>query len=255
MTREEFERLLSDWLDEPLRADLHDLMESACAQSPELVALRDAWRKSHAITRETPAALQNVDWREQRLGIRSAIDAEIGAVMDPGARELEDLVSLAMPTLGIDWSAQRAQIAARLDEHVAQVLQPGPLDNVLAETDPADVNWRSERTRIAALTTRRLRLRRWTGFAAGISAAAAVVAFFMMRAPVAVTPSADADFGSVVVVDAPQVQPDAGDADAMFAVSAPDGVDLAALDPVEEPEESMDLYFSIEPALTLVAGS
>lgn len=258
MTREEFERLLSDWLDEPLRADLYGLVESACAESPELANLREAWRVSHAITRETPAELRNVDWRAQRERISATIDGEIAAIMSPGKRELEDLVELAMPTLGIDWKRQRAQITARLDAHIAQELRPGALDNVLRETDPAEVNWRAERARIAAATTRatrRLRLLRWSGFAAGVTAAAAAVGFFMLR-PSPPVPGQPADDGlaAFVSIDAPVAQTaDESAAAAICAVTAPEGSDIAATGR-DEPEESSELYFSIEPVLTLAAG-
>jgi hypothetical protein len=259
MTREEFERLLSDWLDEPLRADLYGLVESACAASPELVELREAWRKSHAITRDTPPALREVDWRAQRDSIRSTIDGEIGAAMAQGKRELEDLVELALPTLGIDWKKQREQIAARLDAHIAQELRPGALDNVLRETDPAEVNWRQERARIAAATTqatRRLRMLRWSGFAAGISAAAAVQAIFLIRPPaVELTPEVPG-FSATLVVEAPRPsQPDETAGAASFAVTAPDDLDVAAIDSTEDSDTSSDLYFSMEPALTVAAGS
>lgn len=259
MTREEFERLLSDWLDEPLRADLHELMESACVQSPDLIVLREAWRKSHAITRESPAQLYDVDWRAQRARVQAAIDAEIGAIMDPGARELEDLVSLAMPTLGVDWAAQRAKISARLDDHVAHELRPGPLDNVLAETDPADVNWRSERARIAAATTRatrRLRMLRWTGLATTITAAAAAIALFFVR-PADETGSATVDeaIAAVTIVDASGVVADATTEAVTLAISAPEDFEIAAADGADEAEDSSDLYFAIEPAPILAAGS
>ncbi|MBI5863891.1 MAG: hypothetical protein HZB38_05180 [Planctomycetes bacterium] len=173
MNRAEFERLLSDWLDEPLRADLFALIERAGKQSPELAALRDQWRRVHALTRDDPKPLASVDWATRPAAIRAAIDADIEKAMQRG--ELDSVLALGGRSLNaVDWKGQRERIGAAIEAAVHDELRPGRLDEVLAAAASPAVDWQEQQVAVRRTLAARRRLRIF-GFAAGITAAAAAI--------------------------------------------------------------------------------
>lgn len=180
MIRDEFERLLSDWLDEPLRADLREVIENAAADNPELAAIRDAWRRVHGLTWDKPIALSQIDWERSALGIAAKIDAEIAN--SDKSDELNSILKLAIAPveLSVDWMRFSTRVSDAIDASVDAEIAPGPLDGAL-RSSPAGVAWKQERERIAAAThtidlerPKRVRTIRLVGWTTGLAAAASI---------------------------------------------------------------------------------
>jgi len=75
MTREDFEQLVSQWLDQPERQDLRAEVERAAAASPALKSLLDEWIRLDRLIRapEHPAA--GLDWKLFQREISDGIGA------------------------------------------------------------------------------------------------------------------------------------------------------------------------------------
>lgn len=110
MTRDEFEFLLSQWLDEPGRTDLGAAVVDAVAAAPDLAAVRDEWVRFDRATRGMIAPVAAIDWNRQAEHIRTALRGEAAAT-EPADTRLDALLgSLAQPP--VDWDKLRGRIAS-----------------------------------------------------------------------------------------------------------------------------------------------
>lgn len=264
MIRDEFERLLSDWLDEPLRADLREIIENAAADNPELAAIRDDWRRVHALAWDKPIELLRIDWEQSVRDIAARIDADVSHAEK--ADGLDSILKLAIAPveLSVNWRRFAARIGEAVDASVAAELAPGNLDDALRHS-PAGISWRQERERIAAATRtiertapKRARTIRILGWTSGLAAAAAIGWLFIR----AMEPKADTGPSTIVRDASPEpaafaeVAVDLQDQSALVDEAS---VTVAVADPDIEFTESHayqdqvaasadDFYFSISPA-------
>ncbi len=108
MRRDEFEQLVSAWLDEPERLDLRERIEAAVAAHPAYAALLAEWRAFDEKLRAQAPAPGAIDWRRVEQRVSGAIDRD-----DSAEHRLDEL--LAWPTSledRVDWVRQRARIMA-----------------------------------------------------------------------------------------------------------------------------------------------
>lgn len=145
MTRDEFEFLLSQWLDEPERTDLGVSIADAVAAEPDLVIVRDEWMEFDRAMRKAVVRTPQVDWKRQAEHIRTLII--VGEETAGRADTRLDNLLRALPTPAVDWERLRGRIASAA--HGA--------------------GRRRGSYRVA-----------WT---AAVTAAAAVIAFFTLRPP------------------------------------------------------------------------
>lgn len=75
MTRDEFEQLLSDWLD-CRDADAARQLDAAIAARPELARLRDQWLAFETRLRGSLPPMRSVAWDAFRERIAAAIGAD-----------------------------------------------------------------------------------------------------------------------------------------------------------------------------------
>lgn len=151
MERERFEKLLSDWLDEPSDPGLSELM-TATAATPELAEARERAQRLDALLKAAPAALDRVNWRALRARIGSAANAE-NLPMDARIAELTDVVER------VDWTLLRQRISGAVGA-------PGDAPRTLL-----------------------FPLRRWAPLAAGVAAAIGLILVYWPG--VSTAPSAD----------------------------------------------------------------
>lgn len=114
MTRDDFEFLVSQWLDEPARADLTGAIDAAVAATPEFAAIRDSWLGFDRAARSLAGRLPRVDWRRQAGRItesagRAATDAGDAASSEHADARLDALLT-ALPQPPIDWEKLRGRI-------------------------------------------------------------------------------------------------------------------------------------------------
>ncbi|GMU81859.1 MAG: hypothetical protein AMXMBFR47_17300 [Planctomycetota bacterium] len=143
MTRDEFEFLLSQWLDEPDRADLVAAVAEAVAAAPELATVRDEWMQFDRATRKAVVQLPQIDWQRQAEHIRTMLVSGDETAEQTDAR-LDNLLN-ALPSPAVDWERLRGRIAS------------------------------------AAHGTRRGRRSYRAAWTAALTAAAAIVAFIVLR--------------------------------------------------------------------------
>jgi hypothetical protein len=270
MIRDEFERLLSDWLDEPLRADLREIIENAAAENPELSTIRDGWRRVHALTWDKPIELSRLNWEQSARVIAAKIDADAATYAQTS--ELDALLKLAIAPveMRVDWGRFTAHLAKAIDAEVDREIAVGPLDQAL-RAPSAGVAWKRERERIASATQtlkiarpNRARTIRLIGWASGLAAAAAIGWLFIRST----TSTNSADATSIALVSQPSVlmaevmiESNAGlsalDAESVsVAVVAPDEKDDAdGSDALVAADAADDFYFSISAAQAAAGNS
>lgn len=264
MIRDEFERLLSDWLDEPLRADLREIIENAAAGSPDLAAIRDDWRRVHALTWDKPIELLRIDWEQSARSIAARIDADVTHAEK--ADELDSILKLAIAPveLSVDWRRFAARIGEAIDQSVAAELAPSHLDDALRHS-PSGIPWKQERERIALAThtiersrPKRARTIRMASWISGLAAAAAIGWLFIR----ALGPQAGTGSATIVantVIEAPMFAEVAVDSLDQTAIGDGASVTVAVADSDFDYAESHandghvaasadDFYFSISPA-------
>jgi hypothetical protein len=148
MDQEQFEQLVSQWLDEPDRPTLRAAIRDAIAELPARAALRDQYVRLNELLWEALHAVPAVDWVELKQQILAELQR--GAVvvcagdedsLDARLREL-----LPDPERRIDWSAFHKATSGRI-------------------------------AALARRERRQPRLARWvrSGVAGGLAAAAAIV--------------------------------------------------------------------------------
>ena len=136
MTRDEFEQLLSEWLDARGNAGLAARIEAAIEADAELGPVRDQWlRLQERIAGGlNSAASSRVDWARFRLRVSQAVDAELSAIDEQDAAFDATLGRLPNIAGKVDWSLFRGRIAASLEETSASSADPDDarLDTLLA---------------------------------------------------------------------------------------------------------------------------
>lgn len=116
MTRRKFERLLSDWMDEPHNAGLAQALAAAAEADPRLARVRDEWLRLDALLRAYRAENERVDWQHFRQHVGSSVGAaggpadgaSVGEGLDAALRASTDLPE------GVDWPGLRATISRRV---------------------------------------------------------------------------------------------------------------------------------------------
>ncbi len=119
LTRDEFEQLLSDWLDNPHDRDLCERLDAALAADPGLRSLSDQHQTIMSIlaTPELP-----VDWDALRAAIRSAIAAE--AARSHGASDDDALDAALARYRRIDDRVLWPRLQERISTRVAAERRP-----------------------------------------------------------------------------------------------------------------------------------
>ncbi len=264
MIRDEFERLLSDWLDEPLRADLREIIENAAAENPELAAIRDDWRRVHALTWDKPIELFRIDWEQSVRSIAARIDADVSHAEKADGLDSIFKLSIAPVELSVNWRRFAARVGEAIDASVAAELAPSNLDDAL-QLPPAGISWKQERERIAAATHTLARIRpqrartfRRMAWTSGLAAAAAIGWLFIR----AFSPPADTGSNTIVRNAAPEPpvfaevavdsldQTAVGDEASVTVAMAEDDFDVAEgrMNEGQVAASADDFYFSISPA-------
>jgi hypothetical protein len=117
MSLEEFEQLLSEWLDEPQRADLVERMEAAVAESPALSHERQKWL---SIDRAVRAALPSpVGIRHEEFAgrVSTALDAELDEAHE-GNEIAAMLAATATLQSRVDWDRFRERVSGEIGSAV-----------------------------------------------------------------------------------------------------------------------------------------
>lgn len=217
MDRETFERLVSEWLDEPERDELQAAIEAAVAETPTLCRLRDEWLRLDRLVRRGLPAVEGVDWPR----LRRRIDERLGPTFsDAGLDErLRDLTAVAHR---VDWSRLRKRISQAVADAGGK---PGVI---------------------------RFPLRR---VGVGLAIAAAAAAVILMLTPPTRAPFAPAGFAQVRVSSAtraPGLQ-ERGGAFARVIVTAPPGAEdttdvTKPLRPGSGEPQLVEVFLMVEPA-------
>src|SRR5438874_2050043 len=77
MTREEFERALSDWLDDPADPELRARIEAAILTNAEFKTVRAEWVRLNQVVRAGQIELGAVDFEKLGARVRAAVDESI----------------------------------------------------------------------------------------------------------------------------------------------------------------------------------
>lgn len=111
MTRDAFEQLISEWLDDRHDRSLRARLDAAVAAEPRLAAVLDEWQTFDRRLRDGMPVARGIDWAHFRHAVSSAVDAAIAedAALDAALRR--------SPTIdaAIDWSRMRDNISAAID--------------------------------------------------------------------------------------------------------------------------------------------
>jgi hypothetical protein len=116
VNREEFEQLVSRWLDEPQREDLKAAVERAVAGSDELARLRDQWQRLGELIRAAALEPAGVDWQRLRRRILSALRESAAPGVPAVEEESLDRALAMLPAVEprVDWEKLRHRIMARV---------------------------------------------------------------------------------------------------------------------------------------------
>jgi len=111
MTVQEFEQLLSSWLDEPQRQDLAATVEHAAAANPALARLREQYVRLERLARSLPGP--KVDWTRLCQRISAAVDeAGVGEAAEDA--RLDEQLRQLLPEIStrVDWHRLRDRLVA-----------------------------------------------------------------------------------------------------------------------------------------------
>lgn len=111
MKRDDFEQLVSAWLDEPQREDLRRQIEQTAASDPQWARELDEWQRFEALLARRLPDLPALDWSRLQDRVRIAIDADAtGAEQDAAL----DTLLRRPPHLehSVDWPRFRARVVA-----------------------------------------------------------------------------------------------------------------------------------------------
>ena len=106
MQPEQFEQLLSAWLDEPQREDLRQQIEAAVAATPEFGQLRDEWVHLHHLILGQATVSPALDWSrlQQRTSDRVAQEPLAASDLDAALRTATNIEAR------VDWQQLRGRI-------------------------------------------------------------------------------------------------------------------------------------------------
>jgi hypothetical protein len=200
MDREDFEQLVSQWLDQPQDEQLRAAIDAAAVDSPELERLRDEWIRLDQLVRGGADDVERVNW----AGFQKRISAELDTAEAGLDARLRDTTAVESR---VDWPRLRQRISQAIDE--------------------AD-----ERSRVIPFPLRRVVMGLACVGAAAVFVAmvvlapesqtpAAGVAQVQVSQPVAVTPAVESDTGyaRVTVSPLPEPPPDDGAESSRSAVA------------------------------------
>lgn len=176
MKREAFERLVSDWLDDPQSGDLRARLDAAGARDPQFARLREELVRVDALVRAGLAALLPVDWER----LKARICARIAGTPDESTDLDEQLRSLPAIESHVDWLAFQRKVTRAIDQEEV-------------------------RPRVLRLSPWRLTV------AAGVLAAAAAVVLMLVQPPrlqPPTTPQRAPGLARMVILAQPAAQPD-----------------------------------------------
>lgn len=111
MTIEQFERLLSAWLDEPENPACRQAVDVAIAAEPHLAAVRDEWLRMNTILRMNLPQLP-VDWMKLRQRISVAIDRDVQLGSEVDAID-ELLIHATDIGDRVDWARLQGRIGGK----------------------------------------------------------------------------------------------------------------------------------------------
>ncbi len=116
MTHEQFEKLVSDWIDEPGNADAANAVADAVAADPGLARIRDQWLALDGALRAGGTCAARVEWDRFRRRVMDAVhertphdeDANEAARIDAELRASTDLPA------AVDWSRLKGAIVRQV---------------------------------------------------------------------------------------------------------------------------------------------
>ena len=79
MNRDQFQQLVSQWLDQPQNHELRARIEAAAAESPELARLKDEWVALDRLVRRATPTVQALDWERLQQRIAQQVQHEVPA--------------------------------------------------------------------------------------------------------------------------------------------------------------------------------
>ena len=202
MNRDQFQQLVSQWLDQLQNHELRARIETAAAESPELARLKDEWVALDRLVRQATPTVQALDWErlQQRIVQQVQHAAEETAGPEP---QLDDVLrGHTAVERRVDWPRYRRRVTAA----VGAVERPAVI---------------------------RFPLRRVVG-GLGLAAAAAVLALVFLVPPRSPRPTRGFARVRVSSVAEPASREDAGEALARVTVLPPDD---AQDEPGGEPQE------------------
>lgn len=112
MNRDQFQQLVSQWLDQPQNHELRARIEAAAAESPELARLKDEWVALDRLVRQATPTVQALDWErlQQRIVQQVQHAAEETAGPEP---QLDDVLrGHTAVERRVDWPRYRRRVTA-----------------------------------------------------------------------------------------------------------------------------------------------
>lgn len=114
MTRDEFEFLVSQWLDEPNRTDLAAAIVEAVGATPEFEAVRDSWARFDRALHRLAVREPLVNWKRQGQHIAATTGGaalfEPEAAADAADRRIDAMLA-SLPQPAVDWKRFRGRIS------------------------------------------------------------------------------------------------------------------------------------------------
>ncbi|HUU95549.1 MAG TPA: hypothetical protein VM487_07405 [Phycisphaerae bacterium] len=205
MKPDQFEQLVSQWLDQPQNHELRARIEAAAAESPELARLKDEWVALDRLVRRATPTVQALDWErlQQRIVQQVQHAAEETAGPEP---QLDDVLrGHTAVERRVDWPRYRRRVIAAVGAAERPAVIRFPLRRVVAGL--------------------------------GLAAAAAVLALVFLVPPRSPRPTRGFAQTRVSPVAEPASREDAGEAFARVTVLPPDD---ARDGPRGEPQERFE---------------
>jgi len=132
MNRDQFEQLVSQWLDQPQDGGLRARIEAGTAESPVLARLKDEWVALDRLVRRATPAVQAVDWErlQQRIVQQVQDAAEETAGPEP---QLDDVLrGHTAVERRVDWPRYRRRVTAAVSAAERPAVIRFPLRRVAA---------------------------------------------------------------------------------------------------------------------------
>jgi hypothetical protein len=186
MNRDQFEQLVSQWLDQPENHELRARIEAATAKSPELAELKGEWVALERLVRRATPTVQAIDWGRLQQRIVQAARHAAEETADPEPRLSDVLRRHTAVERRVDWPRYQRRVIAAVGTAEGPAVIRFPLRRVAAGL--------------------------------GLAAAAAVLALVFVVPPRSPRPARGFAQVSVCAVADSAIRPDAGKALARVAV-------------------------------------